>query len=273
VGLEDLMMRDALVEMERLLEIMRRLRGPGGCPWDLKQTSDSIKMYAIEEAYEVLEAIESGSPSALEEELGDLLLQVVFHAQMQEEAGQFDFAGVARGISDKLVRRHPHVFGEGAVADADEVLSQWDAIKKQEKAVKGESVSDASVLAGVPKALPALQRAHEVQKRASRAGFDWARAGDVLDKLAEELAEVRAAVAEKDEGALREELGDLLFSGVNVCRFLGFNAEELLRENVQKFERRFAAVEERVVAGGGVLRETPLAALEEHWVAVKLAEK
>lgn len=273
VGLEDVMMRDALAEMERLLEIMRRLRGPGGCPWDLKQTSDSIKMYTIEEAYEVLEAIECGSPSALEEELGDLLLQVVFHAQMQEEAGHFGFVDVARGISDKMVRRHPHVFGGGSVADADEVLSNWDAIKKQEKAAKGESVRDASVLAGVPKVLPALQRAHEVQKRASRAGFDWARAGDVVDKLEEELAEVRDALAAKDEGALREELGDLLFSGVNVCRFLGFSAEELLRENVLKFERRFAAVEERVLAEGGVLREMPLEVLEGHWAAVKADEK
>lgn len=260
-------------QLERLLEIMRRLRGPGGCPWDQKQSSDSIKMYAIEEAYEVVEAIESGSVSALEEELGDLLLQVVFHAQMQSEAGRFDFEDVARGISDKLVRRHPHVFGERSVADADEVLNHWDAIKKQEKAEKGASVSDASVLAGVPKSLPALLRAHEVQKRASRAGFDWVRAEDVLDKLQEELAEVRDAVAAQDERALREELGDLLFSGVNVCRFLGFNAEELLRENVRKFERRFAAVEQRVLAAGGVLRDTAADELDLHWAAVKKAEK
>ena len=258
-------------QLERLLEIMRRLRGPGGCPWDRKQSSDSIKMYAIEEAYEVVEAIESGSISALEEELGDLLLQVVFHAQMQEEAGHFGFVDVARGISDKMVRRHPHVFGGGSVADADEVLSNWDAIKKQEKAAKGESVRDASVLAGVPKVLPALQRAHEVQKRASRAGFDWARAGDVVDKLEEELAEVRDALAAKDEGALREELGDLLFSGVNVCRFLGFNAEDLLRANVKKFEGRFRLVEQRVRAEGSVLSDLSIEVLEAHWQAVKRA--
>ena len=260
-------------QLERLLEIMRRLRGPGGCPWDQKQSSDSIKMYTIEEAYEVVEAIETGSASALEEELGDLLLQVVFHAQMQSEAGRFNFEDVARGISDKLVRRHPHVFGKRSVADADEVLSNWDDIKKEEKAEKGESVSDASVLAGLPKSLPALLRAHEVQTRASRAGFDWARAEDVLDKLDEELAEVRDAVAAQNEQALREELGDLLFSSVNICRFLGFNSEELLRENVRKFERRFAAVEQRVLAAGGLLRDTAADVLEMHWVAVKKTEK
>ena len=260
-------------QLERLLEIMRRLRGPGGCPWDQKQSSDSIKMYAIEEAYELVEAIESGSVSALEEELGDLLLQVVFHSQMQSEEGRFDFEDVARGISEKLVRRHPHVFGDTPVSDADEVLSNWDAIKKQEKAGKGESVSDASMLAGVPKSLPALLRAHEVQKRAARAGFDWEREKDVLDKLEEELAEVRDAVAAQNERALREELGDLLFSGVNICRFFGFNAEELLRENVRKFERRFAAVELRVLAAGGVLRDTSTDELEIHWAAVKKSEK
>lgn len=258
-------------QLERLLEIMRRLRGPGGCPWDRKQSSDSIKMYAIEEAYEVVEAIESGSISALEEELGDLLLQVVFHAQMQSEAGRFDFEDVARGISEKLVRRHPHVFGHMVVSGSDEVLTNWDAIKRQERAAKGETAEGASILEGVPRALPALQRAHEVQKRAARAGFDWAAAEDVLAKLEEEIAEVREAMQSGDELALKEELGDLLFSGVNVCRFLGFNAEDLLRANVKKFERRFRLLEQRVRAEGSVLSDLSIEVLEAHWQAVKRA--
>jgi MazG family protein len=259
-------------QLERLLEIMRRLRGPGGCPWDQKQSSDSIKMYAIEEAYEVVEAIESGSVSALEEELGDLLLQVVFHAQMQSEAGRFDFEDVARGISEKLVRRHPHVFGNKAVSGSDEVLTNWDAITRQEKAAKGEAAEVASILEGVPRALPALQRAHEVQKRAARSGFDWAAAEDVLAKLEEEIVEVREAIESGDQDALKEELGDLLFSGVNVCRFLGFNAEDLLRANVKKFERRFRSLEERVRVEKAELSELSIDLLEAHWQAVKEIE-
>ena len=253
-------------QLERLLEIMRRLRGPGGCPWDQKQSSDSIKMYAIEEAYELVEAIESGSVSALEEELGDLLLQVVFHAQMQSEEGRFDFEDVARGISEKLVRRHPHVFGDAPVSSAEEVMTNWDAIKRQEKADKVEAVS---ILDGVPNTLPALQRAHEVQKRAARAGFDWAVMEDVLAKLEEEIEEVREAIQTRDENVLKEELGDLLFSGVNACRFLGFNAEDILRVNVKKFERRFRSMEERVRAEGSEMLDLPIEALEEHWQAVK----
>jgi MazG family protein len=228
-------------------------------------------MYAIEEAYEVVEAIESGSVSALEEELGDLLLQVVFHAQMQSEAGRFDFEDVARGISEKLVRRHPHVFGNKAVSGSDEVLTNWDAIKRQEKAAKGEAAEVASILEGVPRALPALQRAHEVQKRAARSGFDWA-AEDVLAKLEEEIVEVREAIESGDQDALKEELGDLLFSGVNVCRFLGFNAEDLLRANVKKFERRFRSLEERVRVEKAELSELSIDLLEAHWQAVKEIE-
>jgi MazG family protein len=229
-------------------------------------------MYAIEEAYEVVEAIESGSVSALEEELGDLLLQVVFHAQMQSEAGAFDFEDVARGISEKLVRRHPHVFGNKAVSGSDEVLTNWDEIKRQEKAVKGEAVKVVSILEGVPRALPALQRAHEVQKRAARSGFDWAAAEDVLAKLEEEIVEVREAIESGDQDALKEELGDLLFSGVNVCRFLGFNAEDLLRANVKKFERRFRSLEERVRVEKAELSELSIDLLEAHWQAVKEIE-
>ena len=256
-------------QLERLLEIMRRLRSPEGCPWDQKQSSDSIKMYAIEEAYELVEAIENGSVSELEEELGDLLLQVVFHAQIQSEAGLFDFEDVARGISEKLVRRHPHVFGHTAVSGADEVLTNWDTIKREEKAEKGEA---SSILEGVPRALPSLQRAHEVQKRAARAGFDWATSEDVLAKLEEEITEVREAIQSGNEDALKEELGDLLFSCVNMCRFLGFNAEDLLRANVEKFERRFRSVEQRVLVQGTEFSDLSIDVLDSHWEAVKGTE-
>ncbi|WP_372808990.1 nucleoside triphosphate pyrophosphohydrolase, partial [Pontiella sp.] len=234
--------------MERLLAVMRKLRAPDGCPWDIKQTHESLKSDLIEEAYEVIDAIESGDPSALEEELGDLLLQVVFHAQISAEAGEFDFDRVAEGISEKLIRRHPHVFGEVEVSNADEVLQNWDAIKKTEK--QGEGEAPKSIVAGIPKHLPALQKAHQIQKRAARAGFDWDNIDDVFAKLHEEIDEVKEAIGRKHEEDTRDELGDLLFSVVNVSRFLGHNPEELLNQNIKKFVRRFQLVEDQVHASG-----------------------
>jgi len=252
--------------MERLLEIMRKLRAPDGCPWDREQTHDSIKSDLIEEAYEVIDAIESGDPSALEEELGDLLLQVVFHSQIAGEAGHFKFDAVANGISDKLVRRHPHVFGEVQVADAAEVLQNWDAIKKSEKQ---EGEKPASIVSGIPKHLPALQKAHQIQKRAARAGFDWERIEDVFDKLHEEIDEVKEAIAAADTQAVRDELGDVLFSVVNVCRYLGHNPEELLNQNIRKFVGRFQAVEERVHASGKPFSAFSAQELDRFWEQAK----
>ena len=252
--------------IERLLEIMRRLRAPDGCPWDIKQTHESIKEDLIEEAYEVLDAIESGEPSALQEELGDLLLQVVFHSQIATEAGEYAFSDVADGISDKLVRRHPHVFGEVEVADADEVLKNWDAIKKAEKQ-NGDTL--ASIVEGIPKHLPALQKAHQIQKRAARAGFDWERIEDVFDKLHEEIDEVKEAIAAGDEAEVRAELGDVLFSVVNVCRFLGHNPEELLNQNIRKFVGRFQRVEEMVHATGKGFKEFSVRELDVFWERAK----
>jgi len=253
--------------MERLLKIMRKLRSPDGCPWDREQTNESLKSDLIEEAYEVIDAIESGNLSHLEEELGDLLLQVVFHSQICSENGHFEFHDVANGISDKLIRRHPHVFGEVQVSDSGEVLQNWDAIKKAEK--QSGNDRSASIVSGIPKHLPSLQKAHQVQKRAARAGFDWENINDVFEKLREEIDELKEAIGRENEPDIRDELGDLLFSVVNISRVLGYNPEELLNQNVKKFVRRFQWVEEKVHATGKAFREFSLDELDLFWEEAK----
>jgi tetrapyrrole methylase family protein/MazG family protein len=229
-----------------------------------------LKSDLIEEAYEVIDAIESGNISDLEEELGDLLLQVVFHSQICSEDGHFEFSDVANGISDKLVRRHPHVFGEVQVSGSGEVLQNWDAIKKAEK--QGEGDQPSSIVAGIPKHLPALQKAHQIQKRAARAGFDWEHIDDVFDKLHEEIEEVKEAISRNHEDDIRDELGDLLFSVVNVSRFLGHNPEELLNHNIKKFIRRFQSVEEKVHATGKGFKAFTLVELDTFWNEAKAEE-
>lgn len=252
--------------IERLLAVMKKLRGPGGCPWDQEQTLESLKSGLIEEAYEVIDAIESGDCSNLEEELGDLLLQIVFQSQISEEDGHFEFSDVAEAITEKLERRHPHVFGEVQVSGTDEVLQNWDAIKKAEKQ---EGEKPASIVSGIPKHLPALQKAHQIQKRAARAGFDWNNIDDVFDKLHEEIEEVKDAISRNHEADIREELGDLLFSTVNVSRFLGHNPEELLNQNIKKFVRRFQSVEEQVHASGKSFKTFTLDELDVFWEEAK----
>lgn len=253
--------------LPRLLEIMRVLRGPGGCPWDHKQTLTTLKDHLIEESHEVLDAIDSGDRSKLRDELGDLLLQIVFQSQICAEEGAFTFDDVARAIGDKLIRRHPHVFGNLPVKDAEQVLKNWEAIKKAER---GETPR--SMLDGIPRSLPALHRAHLVQKRVARVGFDWDHVEGALDKLEEEIGEIRAAVAAGDIAAIREEIGDLLFATVNVSRFLDQNAEEILGETIQKFVRRFDELERRVHARGQKVSDLPLAELDKVWEEVKSAE-
>jgi len=254
---------------EQLLEIMARLRGPGGCPWDREQTRTSLKPYLIEETYEVLEALESGEPKALREELGDLLFQVVFHARIADERREFDMAGLLRQLNDKMVSRHPHVFGDAAVSSPDDALTQWEAIKRQEAAQRGEQ---RSVLAGVPRALPALVRAQRIQSKAARVKFDWADAREAWEKVEEEMREAAAAVAAGDGGRVSEELGDVLFSLVNVARLSNIDAEDACQQAIEKFRRRFTAMEADVTARGTSLSSQSPAELERAWQRAKSRE-
>ncbi len=226
-------------DVNDLLEIMRILRAPGGCPWDAEQTHESIKKNLIEETYEVIEAINKNDKELLCEELGDTLMQVVFHAQMEKEAGAFDFDDVSDGVCKKLIERHPHVFGEVAVSGVDDVLTNWDAIKRKSKGQKSTTES----MQSVPRELPALMRATKLQKKAADVGFDWNDVSGALDKLEEEIAELRSAIANNDKENIAEELGDVLFSAVNVSRFVKTDAEEALTAASDKFLSRFTKVE------------------------------
>ncbi len=261
----DRLVEDGAAGVERLVEIMRRLRDPeDGCPWDVKQRYDTIAPYTIEEAYEVADAIERGDRDDLCEELGDLLLQVVYHAQIATEEGAFDFQDVVRGVSDKMVGRHPHVFGDADAAD-------WEAIKAAEKAAKGKAPTGA--LDDVPRALPALTRAEKLQKRAARVGFDWPDLAPVVEKIAEETRELADAAALADPDAIEDELGDVLFGVVNLARRLKADPEKALRRTNAKFERRFAAIERGLAAEGRRPEDASLDEMEALWVAAKHAER
>jgi tetrapyrrole methylase family protein/MazG family protein len=252
--------------LAELVEIMARLRGEGGCPWDREQTHESIKPYLIEETYEVLEAIDEQAPGKLREELGDLILQVVFHAQMAEEAGAFSIADVLATINDKLRRRHPHVFGDVKAETAQEVLFNWEQIKQAERRrEKGQ----ASLLDGVPRELPALLRAHRLQEKASRVGFDWAEAQAVLRKVEEELAELRAAMEGQAADRMEAEMGDLLFALVNLSRFIAVNPEEALRKTISRFIARFRYIEEALAKGGRSLNQANLQEMDALWADAK----
>lgn len=262
--------------IEQLLAIMARLRDPnGGCPWDVKQNFDSIAPYTIEEAYEVADAIDRGDFDNLREELGDLLLQVVFHARMAEEAGHFDFHAVVAAICDKMVRRHPHVFGDADVRDAAAQTVAWEAQKRAEKGLK----QDDSLLAGISSGMPEWMRALKLQKRAASVGFEWPDAAPILDKLAEEIAEVRVELARTDLSAtarherLQDEIGDVLFVALNLARTSGIDPSAALRDANRKFERRFRWMELSAQASGGGLTELDLAAMERLWSKAKNAER
>ena len=261
--------------LQRLLTIMARLRDPNhGCPWDIEQRFETIAPYTIEEAYEVADAIERKDMPALKEELGDLLLQVVFHARMAEEAGLFDFAAVAAGLCEKLIARHPHVFGGEAQRDATAQTVAWEALKAAERATKRAGRPEpASALDDVPVNLPALTRAEKIQKRAGRVGFDWKAPGPALEKVAEELAEVRGALASGTQADIAEELGDLLFAVTNVARLSTVDPEAALRRATSKFERRFRAVEAALAAQGKRPQDATLAEMDAIWDAVKRRER
>ena len=257
----------AETELRRLLDIMAALRDPAhGCPWDVAQTFDSIAPYTIEEAYEVADAIARRDFGALPDELGDLLFQVVFHARMAEEFGKFEFADVARAIADKMVRRHPHVFNAAKVAD---LPAAWEDQKRAERTARAET----GTLAGIPVALPALTRAAKLTARAARVGFDWPDAAAVLDKLDEEVSEVRAELANADPARLQDEVGDLLFVLANLARKLHLDPEACLRHANRKFARRFAAVEAGLAARGATAADSTLDEMEAEWQAVKRAER
>ena len=264
--------------IDRLLEVMAQLRDPAdGCPWDLEQSFETIAPYTIEEAYEVAEAIRQGDRAALRDELGDLLLQVVFHAQMAREDGSFDFDEVARGIADKMIRRHPHVF---AGEETDERMSTpgqkraWETQKASERAAKAEAAGRRpSVLDDVALALPALLRAEKLQKRAARVGFDWPEAAPVFDKVLEEVAELREAAAARDPAAVAEELGDLLFACVNLGRHLGVEPEAALRAANAKFTARFQQVEASLAESGRDAKKVGLDELDRLWEEAKQAER
>ena len=255
--------------IEQLLEVMRRLRDPDtGCPWDREQTFATIAPYTIEEAYEVSDAIERNDMRDLKEELGDLLFQVVFHARMAEERGLFDFNDVAHGMAEKLIRRHPHVFGDAQHRTADEQTVAWEAVKAEERKAKDK----AGILDDVPVGLPALTRAAKLTKRAARVGFDWPTVGEVLDKLDEETLELKAEIAAGDLPKAREELGDLLFVMANLARKLEVEPEDALRGTNRKFVRRFSLIEAELKAQGRTPDEATLEEMDAIWTKVKQAE-
>ena len=261
--------------LSQLLEVMAVLRSPNGCPWDREQSFATIAPYTIEEAYEVADAINRGDLNDLREELGDLLLQVVFHSQMAAEQQAFTFDDVAQGITDKMISRHPHVFGEANAADAESVKTIWEQRKDAEKALKQAAGSVPSVLDGVPVNHPALMRAQKISKRAARAGFEWPDVMAVFDKLDEERAELIEAMAEPEErrqAAIEEELGDLLFVVVNIARHLKVDAEEALRQANFKFEKRFKKVEQAVAKKGKTISKVTMDDMQSAWDEAKAAE-
>ncbi|MGQ9662450.1 MAG: nucleoside triphosphate pyrophosphohydrolase [Kiritimatiellia bacterium] len=249
--------------IDRLLEVVARLRSKDGCPWDREQTLTSLKSYLVEETHELLDAIEDGDPERHKEELGDLLLHILLQIQIRQEEGIFDFDSVCHALSDKLIQRHPHVFGGLRVSGTAEVLSNWEKIKAQERGKRR------SLLEGLPRHLPALQKAQRVQERASRVEFDWPNVTGALAKLEEELSEVRQAINEGNSKNLNSELGDLLFSAVNVCRLCRVQAEEVLRQAVERFVRRFTRVESRVHEAGRDWQDHSLAEIDRYWEETK----
>lgn len=254
----------------RLVEIMARLRSPEGCPWDREQTFDTIKPYLLEETYEVMDAIDARDWDGLADELGDLLLQVVFFSQMAKEAGHFDVTDAIQAINSKLIRRHPHVFADGDAKTSDEVLRKWDEIKAGEKAASANaSAKPKGLLAGVPRSVPALMEARQISSRAANAGFDWSNVEQVLEKLNEELAELDGARKTGSPEELQGEIGDLLFVIVNIARFLKVDPEQALRGTNSKFRQRFDFVEKGLEARGKSPREATLDEMEELWKDAK----
>jgi MazG family protein len=271
---------------DKLVAVQARLRGPGGCPWDIEQTHESLRTYLLEESYEVLEALESGDDAKFADEMGDLLFQVVFHSQIATEEGRFTAADVIREIHDKMVRRHPHVFGDVSAKDSAEVLRNWEQIKAEERRAKsarsGEKggapaasvgAKPASLLDGVSKALPATLEGFQLTRKAARIGFDWDDVDGVFEKLNEETAEVRSAVAASDQKSIEEEIGDVLFAAVNLARFLKVDPEIALKKANAKFTRRFHEMERLARESGREFKNAPRDEMEALWESAKVSEE
>jgi MazG family protein len=264
-------------KFEKLVQIMATLRGPQGCPWDKQQDRNTLKPMLVEETYEVLEAIDNKDPEGLAEELGDLLLHVVFQAHIGKEEGTFDIDSVLDRICDKLVRRHPHVFGEDTASSAEEVIRNWEAIKAREKAEKlpQRGPEQRSLLEGIPAQLPALHEAHQISSRVARVGFDWPAIEGVFDKLEEEIRELREAMTEPEgprQARLEDEVGDILFVIVNLARLLKIDSESALKRANRKFKRRFQHMEAQLAQGGRKIEETSPGEMENLWQQAKSAE-
>jgi nucleoside triphosphate diphosphatase len=259
---------EAGAKFSELARVMARLRAPGGCPWDRKQTFDTIKGYLLEEAYEVMDAIDARDWPGLEEELGDLLLQPVFFAEMAREQGLFSIGDSLEAINRKLVRRHPHVFGTGSAETAEDVKTRWDEIKKEEKAAQGGEVSG-SILDGVPRSLPALVEACKIGRKVGEVGFEWPDVSGVIEKLQEEAAELAQARTNRNADHIEHEIGDLLFNVVNLARYLNVDPEQALRKANARFRGRFGYIEHAVKAAGSNLEESSLERMEELWQEAK----
>lgn len=260
-------MQNEQASFETLVMIMRKLRGPGGCPWDAEQTHESLTRYLLEESYEVIETIEMNDMDHLKEELGDLLLQPVFHAAIAEENGSFTINDVLKTLCDKLIRRHPHVFGTLEISDSNAQIENWERIKKSEK-----GSNSASALSGVPPHLPALMRAQKIAEKASRVGFDWNHVDQVITKVMEELHEFEHAMASQDNGRMEAELGDLLFAIANLGRFLSINPEEALRKTISRFQKRFQHIESRLAERGQHMSCTSIEEMDRLWEEAKQLE-
>jgi len=255
------------MDLKELLKIMEALRSEKGCPWDKEQTRESLKPYIIEEAYELIEAIEENDPEKIKEELGDLLFQIVFQSRVAEENGEFSMQEVIEKIAKKMIARHPHVFGDTECKTPDEVIRQWEILKKQEGKLRD------SILEGVPKTLPSLLRAHRLQKRAAQVGFDWERVGDVLKKLDEEIKELKEALGTNKQHEIEEELGDIFFMLVNLSRFVGVNPEDAHRKTISKFIHRFRYIEMNAAEQGRKLSDMTLEEMDKLWDEAKEKEK
>jgi len=263
-------MKNKKADISKLTDLMERLRAPEGCPWDREQTLETLVPFIIEEAYEVVAAIDSGESSDVKDELGDLLFQVVFASRIAQEAGNFSMKDVIDASVEKMVRRHPHVFGDGKAGTSEEVLAHWAEIKKEEKRKAG---AQHGLLSGIPEVLPALLRAHKVSQKAARVGFDWQDVQEVFVKVDEELEEFKKEVLSKNAAGMEEEFGDLLFSLVNVSRFLEVNPEDALRKTISKFITRFNHIEKMVTKNGSDLSSATMEEMDRLWTEAKALEK